>query len=603
MPKIISNSLIFLFLIFSFCISYSKDKGPVKFTPLDGSESGTANNNFKSSYPASNDYEPLTTSSYTVHYTPMGLTSYYDIQSNGSPNEIWQNPLSPDNVHAAVMVLPIFGLTRFVDYLFSSDRGNSWSLLGNVAEAQSGFPSIDGFRDNGVEIISMHTISGGLPAAKTQVFVDQGPGFGVFDRLNPGPSSLSLMNWSRIITTGIFSNPVKYLIVSLVDGIMSTNTGLNILSPGIFGGWISQGVTAPEQYSFAIGQDGRIGLAYIISESISENLISIDQESPPLNQGSVAFKESRNYGLTWKGPMKIFSADIANDSLGAFGGINMIYLGNTPCVTYELDKITQTGIFPQQPSYIKFWSPTVNGGIPVQVAGPDNVPFYPNTGPAASYGGYTSLCRPVIGKTNSIENTLFLAFNGTTNQTSSDSNVYYSTFFTASYNGGNNWVMPEKITPVTPLKDYRYVSMSHVNAKTTSGFLWLVQMTVQSHDYAGAFAPNMPPGPSDILWMGVEAGKISEKNIVKSNYSLKENFPNPFNPSTSIKFDIQKPGYVTLKVYNSRGQEVEILVNNEFVTEGTREIIFNGADLASGIYFYTLYAGDFVETKKMMLIK
>ncbi|MEP7145612.1 MAG: T9SS type A sorting domain-containing protein, partial [bacterium] len=96
---------------------------------------------------------------------------------------------------------------------------------------------------------------------------------------------------------------------------------------------------------------------------------------------------------------------------------------------------------------------------------------------------------------------------------------------------------------------------------------------------------------------------ITDSKKIPISNSLKENFPNPFNPVTSIKFDIKTPGYVTLMVYNSRGQEVATLVKNEFVTSGTKEVTFNGSDLASGIYFYTLYAVDFIETRKMMLIK
>ncbi|MEP7146924.1 MAG: T9SS type A sorting domain-containing protein [bacterium] len=604
MSQKLTTSLLLILMMFSFSLSYSRDNRgkEVKATTLDGSEIGTPNNNaITTNSKTTFDNQPLTTTAYPVAYHPFGLSSFYDLQSNGSTDEIWQNPLAPDNVHAAVMVLPVFGGTRFVNYLLSADRGTTWSLLGNVAESQSGFPSINGFPDVGKAIVTMHTTAGGAAAARSQVFVDQGAGFGVFDRLDPGMNALNSDIWGRIITTGLSTNPVKFVLTASVNGaaIASTNTGSSLTPPGTFSGWVDYNANTAEQYCLGLGQDGRIGNAYVVADAV--------------DQGSVAFRESVDNGLTWSAPTTVFNASIDADSLGAFRGISMIYLGNTPCVTYELDMITAAGFFPTLPSKIMFWSPAINAGAPKEVAGPNNVTFYPNNGPNA--GVYTPLCRPVIGKTNTGSQNLFLAFNGTTNQNAADSNTYYATYFLTSYNGGNTWTnstgtsVPERITPTTPLTDFRYVSMSHTSSpkSTLPGSPWLVQMTVQTHGYAGAFAPSMPPGPSDFVGMTVEVPFGSSVNeisgIVPDSYSLKQNFPNPFNPSTSIRFDIQRSANVTLKVYNSNGQEVETLINNELVTPGTKEVVFNANSLSSGIYFYTLSAGDFKETKKMMLIK
>jgi len=601
MSQKFTTSLLLIIMMFSFSLSYSKDKGPIKATTLDGSEIGTHNNNAITTQ--SNlrfDNQPLTTSAYTVAIRPFGIASFYDLQSNGGTDEIWQNPLSPDNVHAAVMVLPTFGGTRFVNYLLSTDRGTTWSLLGNVVESQSGFPSISGFNNDGRAIIALHTNAGGAPSARTQVFVDQGAGFGVFDRLDPGLNGTNSDIWPRIVTTGLSTNPTKFVIAASVNGaaIASTNTGTSLTPPGAFSGWVDYNANTAEQYALALGQDGRIGNAYVVADEV--------------DQGSVAFRESVNNGLTWGAPTIIFNADIAADSLGGFRGIDVVYLGNTPCVTYELDMLTPDGFFPTLPSKIMFWSPAINAGTPKVVADTNNVTFYPNNGPNG--GVYTPLTRPVIGKTSEGNQMLFLAFNGTTNQMASDSNRYYATYFIVSYNGGNTWMnstgtsVPERITPTTPLRDFRYVSLSTTSSakSSTPGAPWLVQLVAEYHSYAGAFAPSQPPGPSDFMGMTVEVPITSVNEIsstVPNSYSLKQNFPNPFNPTTSIRFDIQKSANVTLKVYNSKGQEVATLVNNELVTPGTKEVVFNANTLSSGIYFYTLSAGDFKETKKMMLIK
>ncbi len=81
-----------------------------------------------------------------------------------------------------------------------------------------------------------------------------------------------------------------------------------------------------------------------------------------------------------------------------------------------------------------------------------------------------------------------------------------------------------------------------------------------------------------------------------------QNFPNPFNPSTTIYYSIPELSFVTLKVYDVLGNEIVTLVNEE-KSIGTHTIEFDATALPSGIYFYRIQAGSFVETKKMVLMK
>ena len=90
--------------------------------------------------------------------------------------------------------------------------------------------------------------------------------------------------------------------------------------------------------------------------------------------------------------------------------------------------------------------------------------------------------------------------------------------------------------------------------------------------------------------------------IAPVTYALSQNYPNPFNPSTKINFSIQTAGLVTLKIYNILGQEVATLVNYE-LKAGTYSAVFDASHLSSGVYFYTIHAGNFVQAKKMMLLK
>jgi len=91
-------------------------------------------------------------------------------------------------------------------------------------------------------------------------------------------------------------------------------------------------------------------------------------------------------------------------------------------------------------------------------------------------------------------------------------------------------------------------------------------------------------------------------NSFPSDFVLEQNYPNPFNPATNIRFSLPEANQVTLKVYDMLGQEVVTLVN-EFMSAGTFEISFDASDLPTGIYTYSLTAGNFQSVKKMMLIK
>jgi hypothetical protein len=98
---------------------------------------------------------------------------------------------------------------------------------------------------------------------------------------------------------------------------------------------------------------------------------------------------------------------------------------------------------------------------------------------------------------------------------------------------------------------------------------------------------------------------IGIKNIsneLPENFSLSQNYPNPFNPATKIRFNLPKNSEVKLSVFDMSGKEVSVIINGS-LNAGEYEADWNPADLASGIYFYTLKTADFSETKKMIFLK
>ncbi len=113
-------------------------------------------------------------------------------------------------------------------------------------------------------------------------------------------------------------------------------------------------------------------------------------------------------------------------------------------------------------------------------------------------------------------------------------------------------------------------------------------------------------GPAvEVLYnFGVQApvGVEVENNSTPTTYALSQNYPNPFNPATTIKYSVPSAQFVTLKVYNLLGQEVATLINQE-QNAGNYIVRFDASVLSSGIYFYSLQAGNFNETRKMILMK
>lgn len=91
-------------------------------------------------------------------------------------------------------------------------------------------------------------------------------------------------------------------------------------------------------------------------------------------------------------------------------------------------------------------------------------------------------------------------------------------------------------------------------------------------------------------------------NIVPKSYSLEQNYPNPFNPTTYIKYSVPRSANVIIKIYNTLGSYVSTLVN-EYHAAGNYSAAFNAEGLSSGIYYYTISAGEFTDTKKMVLVK
>ena len=189
-------------------------------------------------------------------------------------------------------------------------------------------------------------------------------------------------------------------------------------------------------------------------------------------------------------------------------------------------------------------------------------------------------------------------------------------------NGGANWFSIYGNLPDSPINDgmFYYPNFATniilaatdvgVFMTTNNGTNWTeladgLPNTVAMHmDYNSASGKLRLGTHGRGTWElnGSLLGITNYNSELPEKYYLSQNYPNPFNPSTKISFGIVKYGFATLKVYNTLGREVAVLVNKN-LSPGTYEASFRGDNLTSGIYFYKLVSNDFSETKRMMLIK
>ncbi len=314
------------------------------------------------------------------------LRNYYDLESNGTPVQIWQDPNNPDYIHAVYTYSnQEAGWTdRTVQYFWSSDRGATWSFMCNVPFAgRAGFGTITGL-STGVAFIGSHTNSGATSNIRTQFYVDAFPGLGSFTNLDPGGTNNTYV-WPRVIATQNTSLTNKFVFVASTSGADASFYGVGTsITSSNFLPYQSIDASPAECYALGRGSDGRIGIVYIIDDARFAG-----------QTGDVYFMESTNAGTSFGTPLKIFDANFATDSLAALRGVSIVYKGNSPCVVFETIKQTESGsFFPGSPSKIRFWSSAVNGGNSIVIADENNIPFAPYLG---TNDVLAPLSRPSIG--------------------------------------------------------------------------------------------------------------------------------------------------------------------------------------------------------------
>lgn len=588
-----------LIVLFSFVLIYqlsADDKGPFKHSFVK--ENGQTFTNHTLSYG-----NPL-----RISEPPgaiPGMTGFYDYVTNG--NSIRACYVLGDTIIVSFVIAdsldPTGTTSRHAIYNVSFDNGASWSashIKITTPPTRSCYPDINPFIGSfgrnvvftGREYVPLGRggaawiesfLGGGIIAS----YLAPGDGKDMFSYLIPGNKIACA--YSTTVTSPVGQDTLNY---NTFDYINNTYGSRLILA------------TPPGE----IGEDAR---QYIAAEGNNVTVMWWDHTGTVTN--NISYRQSTDGGTTFNAKASwLTQGDTFNgDSVTPWFGADVIYKPGTSNIYAAMNTLGFSGGLPSygtRTGYkLLFWSPVVNSGTPVVIADRTNYPFLMDT---VSYNqligmqvGATAVSHPSLAFSDD-GSRLFCVFSGVQVDTLDlfNFNDIWSTY---SDDGGATWSNLINLTNTTDV-DEMYPSISKTGNTPTK-----IHIIYQSTAGPGcqSYYDN---APTYRVWgvyqkINPETGNvINVQNIsseIPSSFSLKQNYPNPFNPTTSIRFEIAKASNIILKVYDISGKEVAVLANNEFVTAGLKEVKFNGNNFASGVYFYTLVAGDFSETKKMVLLK
>ncbi len=222
---------------------------------------------------------------------------------------------------------------------------------------------------------------------------------------------------------------------------------------------------------------------------------------------------------------------------------------------------------------------------------------------------YTKLDGPGLGQTGPAayfatdkdKNVFAAVWNMPASITDSLCDIY------ASYRTPNgDWSTPVNLTQTAGMNENSMHAAPYLKSNGNGSYSAFVFYHYPA-GYTGYFPNDFDPNSAQpsVIYGGTYTFTVTGvENEVSSptGFALSQNFPNPFNPTTSIKFNVGERANVTLKVFDMLGREVATLVN-EVKESGSYDVNFDAAKLSSGTYVYKLTAGNFVETKKMVLLK
>jgi hypothetical protein len=321
--------------------------------------------------------------------------------------------------------------------------------------------------------------------------------------------------------------------------------------------------------------------------------------------------ESTDGGVTWGAGTPVgLPGPIGGDSISAWFGMDVIYKPGTTTRCLAFSTLAPGSLGTREGSKLLFWSPAVNGGNPTVICDYHKIPFMNDTSLFNNnfiglQVGLTLLSHPSLGY-SSDGTKLYCVFSAVQKDTSRLGggliNYNYNDILACiSTNNGATWSNPHSITN-TMKRDELYPSISKSsNAGTTLNVIYSESGTPGSF----TFTDNQIPDTVYTVFKRIPyftIGVFQYSSEIPKEFRLYYNYPNPFNPTTRIRYALPRAGVVKLAVYDVMGREAETIVNKRQAA-GSYEAVWDGTRFASGVYFYRLTAEGYGETRKMILIR
>jgi len=310
--------------------------------------------------------------------------------------------------------------------------------------------------------------------------------------------------------------------------------------------------------------------------------------------GDVVLLESADNGATWTETV-IYDIDESGATEGdepADGSCSLLYDSNENLhVAWGCYQFIGGAPVPARDAGIRHWS-AATGVQEIAFANPDTS----IVDPGGRDGNFAS--GPDI--TADASGNVVIVYTTFVDDQDIVGNYYEHVFATGSADGGTTWSASTDITPGSGF-DGVFPSVSDLADAN-------IHMVYMCDALAGnAIQATHGPVASAFMYLTVPVADLTTgvkeiHGVLPEAYNLEQNYPNPFNPTTNIRYSIPASSDVSLKVYNLVGEEVATLVNGH-QDAGHYVADFDATNLANGTYFYTLKAGNFSETKKMLLIK
>lgn len=520
----------------------------------------------------------------------LGMSGFFDYQTNG--NNLNNIMIWGDSVVVCWMwsdSLDPQGLTsRKAYYNFSSNMGVNWDTVRSLTTGiRSGYPTLNQIIYNSSRSIALTgRVIFASPPSRGAAWVE------TLFSLGPTTQSVTPDQGRDMFSSKINDSTLACAYTSndtLIFRRFNCRSGL-FTPPVVI-------AVPPEQVN--------INTRFHIASNSSGNNISIIW-SPALESISYDFfiRESTNGGNTFAPMDTIYKKQtiINSDTTSPYYNFDIIYKKATNLKYTAFSTLFGNGVYSRRSSKILFWSPAINNGNVTIIADKNNIPILMNESQYNQIqrlqAGVLPVSHPSIAFSED-GSRIYCVYSVAQVQRL---NIYnYNDIYLSYSDNGINWSTPINLTN-TPDWDELYPSISETgNTRSTINIVYQYTKGPGSQ----SFNDNAPAYRTWQIYKKFTdiPTEVTSSNEVPSQFALHHNYPNPFNPSTAIKFDLMKPSYVSLKVYDIMGRLVSTIINNEQFNAGTNEVVFNGEALSSGIYYYTLTAGDFTDTKKMLLVK